>query len=693
MEKSGRDKENFLFNESTLPIIERLSEGIPGGFFIYHADGDEELIYINQAMLRIFGCSTEEEFRTHTGNSFRGIVHPDDLEDVERSIMKQIEVSQYNLDYVEYRIIRKDGTVRWVEDYGHFMSTHEYGDIFYVFIDDATERLTKRLSHLEEINGELRKAYAQVMQYKRAILHDAVAFFEVDLTKDEFITYAAQVVNGKVVGLFDSAGIPHFKKYSEYVDYWSRQIMENEVDKYREFFNLGRLGRCCEEGDVEQVFESWVIDVFGRKRLYRYTLLLGRNELTGDVIALSTTKDITDSMERQRLFEIAVKQANAASIARSTFLNNISHDIKTPLNGIIGYADLMLRHLGDQEKLREYIGKIKLSGKQLHTFLDKSLEITRIESGKAVLCESECHLIDILGEVEKTILPEARAKRIRFLVDKNHISHFSVIADCGHVKEILCQILDNAIKYTPEGGMVTLSLIELEEAPNGYAKYQFIIEDTGIGIKEDFLSRLFEPFEREKNSTQSGVFGGGLGLPIVKSLVEMMSGTIKATSRPGEGSTFTVSLIFRLQGQDSLVKPGSASDGGVDLTGKKILLVEDNEINREIEEELLSELGFVIDTAYDGAVAFQKVRDSSPGTYDVILMDIQMPVMDGYESARAIRALDDPKLASIPIIAVSANAFSEDQEKSLESGMNAHCPKPIDIQHLYDMITSVLLCA
>ncbi len=684
-------KSGLLIDGSTLPIIEQISEGIPGGFFVYHADEKEELIYFNQAMLRIFGCDTEEEFRILTGNSFKGIVHPDDLDKVETSIFEQIRESQYNLDYVEYRIVQKDGTVRWIEDYGHFMHTEEYGDIFYVFIDDATDRLSKRMAELEEINMELRKAYAQEVQYRKAILHDAAMFFEIDVTKDEFITSAAQVINGKIVELFGFAGIPHFRKYTDYVDYWARQIDVKDLDGYREFFDIGRLKECYEKGELEQTYDTWMVDVFGRRRLFQYTFLLGRSEITGNIIALSIAKDITEAAEHQRLFGIAMEQAKAADIARNTFLSSMSHDIKTPLNGIFGYTDLMLGHMDDWAKLKEYISKIRLSGKQLGKILDESLELTRMESGKAVLAETECNLADILGEVEKTVLPEAGIKGIHLLMDKSQIAHFCVMADALRVKEILCQLLDNAVKYTPEGGEVSLLAEEVQGPQKACAKYLFVIKDTGTGIKEEFRDRLFRPFERENDTTQSGVFGSGLGLTVVKNLVDMMGGSIQVESKAGAGSVFKVSLSFRLQRRETPLEAYSMLHGEeVSLSGRRILLVEDNEVNREIEEELLSDRGMVVDTAFDGAVALEKVQKSLPGTYDVVLMDIQMPVMDGYESAKAIRALDNPRLANIPIIAVSANTFSEDQEKSLEAGMNAHCPKPIDIENLYGMIVRVL---
>ncbi len=679
----------FQLNEYTLPIIERFADDIPGGFFIYHADGDEELIYFNRAMLRIFGCATKDEFVAHVKNSFKGIVHPDDLDEVEKSIVKQISSNQHKLDYVEYRIIQKDGTVRWIEDYGHFMHSEVYGDIFYVFIDDATDRLMKRLSDMEEINIELRRAYTQEEQFQRALLHDAAAFFEIDLETDEFTAPGAQLLGENITGIFDYKSIPRFKKHSEYVEYCAEHTIDNEKPLFLEFFDSGRLKKCYENGALEQVFDTWIKDAFGSERFFRFTLLLGRSEANGHTVALSIAKDITDAVKHRKLLEEAWKQAEIANVARNTFLNNISHDIKTPLNGILGYTDLMVRHIDNKEALLEYIEKIRLCSEQLNSIWDKTLEISNMESGKVVLKNEKCILSEILDEVEHKCGLKAEAKRLRFSSGGRSITHDLIIADRVHLRSILWQILDNAIKYTPEGGEITLSVSELQDAPKGSARYQFAVKDTGKGMHKEFLDKLFKPFERESNSTHSGVFGMGLGLPVAKNLVDLMGGSIHAESTPGKGSVFTVRLTFKLQEQE-VTEERPFDSKKADLSGKRILLVEDNEINREITEDFLNSMGFSVDTAVDGADALRKVKISSP--YDVILMDIQMPVMNGYESARAIRQLEDPALAGVPIIALSADAFAVSQEKSIEAGMNAHCPKPINVESLCNMISKILRC-
>ncbi|MCM1063239.1 MAG: ATP-binding protein [Eubacterium sp.] len=688
-----RQKDFFQnFDEKTIPLMELILEGMPGGFFIYHADGKEELIYANKAILRIFGCDTEAEFRELTGYTFRGMVYSGDLDSVEESIATQIANSVYDLDYVEYRIIQKDGSVRWIEDYGHFLHTEAYGDIFLVFIEDATDRMKQRMHRLERVNEELRSVNVRESQYKKAILYDAITFFEVDLSKDRFIGDALQLSEGKAYDLFEYMNPKPYAKYTDYIESCVRNVAPESLEEYREFFDIRRLIRCYETGGLEQTFEGWIMDAMGQKRLCFYILLLGKNEYTGDIVTLFVVKDITDQIEKQNLLQSALQRAETANLARSVFLSNMSHDIRTPLNAIIGYTELIRNHVMEPDRIDEYNKKIRISGEQLLAIVNESLEITRMESGKVNLVESECHLADLLAEVEKAVMVEINAKSLHFLLDRSGINRFAVVADHRRIKEILCQLLDNAVKYTDPGGNVSLTAEEVENDFPGYGTYRFIVEDNGIGISKEFIGSLFDPFKRESNTTQSGVPGTGLGLTVVKNMVDMMKGDIEVESEPGKGSRFTVSLRLRLQeGQES--NGATVSDSVVDqdfLKGKRVLLVEDNEINMEIAEELLTRQGFLVETAEDGSIGLEKVAHSEPGYYDLILMDIQMPVMDGHEAARKIRQLENRQLAQIPIIALSANAFAEDYQRSMDAGMNAHFPKPIDIHELRELIQTVL---
>ena len=376
-------KMDIVIDENTLPYVEGIADCMPGGFFIYYADDNEELIYFNRSMMRIFGCDTREEFLELTHNSFKGIVHPDDLEKVEKSIKEQVLENQYDMDYVEYRIIKKDGTVRWVEDYGHFTHSAMYGDVFYVFIEDATDRLEKRMAELEEMNEELRNAYDRESQYKKAIIQNAISFFEVNLSRDRFMTLAAPIADERKEPS-DFGGITPVTQYSRYVEIWENKVSEGEKASFRQFFDTERLIRCYHKGELEQVFEAWSTDTSGRRRLIRYAVLLGRQGYTGDIIALAVCTDITEHIERQNLLQIALRQAQSANIAKTAFLANMSHDIRTPLNAIVGYANLLLER-SDNPKVIDYVNKIKEAGEGLFSIVKESMEVTWAESGKAVL--------------------------------------------------------------------------------------------------------------------------------------------------------------------------------------------------------------------------------------------------------------------------------------------------------------------
>ncbi|MBO5163161.1 MAG: response regulator [Ruminococcus sp.] len=680
-----------ILNENTLPIIQSFCDDMPGGFFIYKAFGAGELIYVNKAVLRIFGCDTEQEFRELTGNMFKGLVHPDDYPKVDRSIQEQISGSSENLDYVEYRIIRKDGTVRYVEDYGKYITTSSYGGIFCVFINDATDRLRERMEELEKINARLKNTLSREYQYQKAILHNASLFFEANLTEDTFISSSGLSSSGSISDMFRSVNIPEYTRYSDVLGYVSKNVVKSDNEEFRRFFSIERLIGCYSNDEPEQVMECEITDRSGRERIFQFVALIGRNEYTDNIIALFVAKDITDISAKKRLFQMALKEANAANIARQTFLNNISHDIRTPLNSIIGYTELIKTNPKDTEKICHYLDNIKLSSVQLLKIVTESLELTYLESGKASLNKEECDLEELLCDVKKRIAPDAAAKNITLAFDKSRVRNFAVYADYLRLEEVLWQLLDNGVKYTGEGGNVVLRVEEDENAANGFGTFTFTVEDNGCGIEEELLGTIFEPFKRVENTTASGIFGSGLGLAVVKNIVDMMNGTISVKSSVNKGSVFSVTLTLKLQGvqrNSPDIKCGSSNENFME--GIRILLVEDNPVNLEIEKAMLEYCGCIVETAVNGREAVKKIRGISSKIYDIILMDIQMPVMDGYEAARQIRKLDDPNLADIPIIAVSANAFEDDREKSLESGMNAHFPKPIDITELRKLIGKIL---
>ena len=526
----------MTFDASTLSSIEPILEGMPGGLFIYCAGGGEELLYINSAVLRIFGCDTKEEFRRLTGYTFRGMVHPDDIDEVERSIQRQIANSIYDFDYVEYRIIQKDGSIRWIEDYGHFVHTEAYGDIFYVFIDDSTERLKNRMSELEKVNEELRATYARESQYRKAILYDAVSFFEVNLTKDEFLSAYIQMQDGQLKDFFEHAGIPRFEKYSDYVRFWMRDMDPDASEEYARYVDAGRLIECYGRGELEQTYDGWITDSLGGRHLYHYAFLLGRNDYTGDVITMAITKDMTEQVQKQNLLKSALNQAQTASIARNTFLQNMSHDIRTPLNAIIGFATIAASHIDNKDQVKDCLQKVLSSSNHLLSLINDILDMSRIESGKVQIKEQECNISELMHNLVNIIQPQVKAKQLELFIDTFEIVNEDVIADSLKMNQVFINLLSNAVKYTPAGGMVTFRISQKTTFRHGYGDYVFLVKDNGIGMAREFVDHIFEPFERESSTTKTGIQGTGLGMAITKNIVEMMGGTITVQSEKGKGS-------------------------------------------------------------------------------------------------------------------------------------------------------------
>ena len=399
-------------------------------------------------------------------------------------------------------------------------------------------------------------------------------------------------------------------------------------------------------------------------------------------------EEVQQEMEQKQTLSQALANANLAVRAKNTFLSNISHDMRTPLNAISGFTALAKRNLGNREAVENYLSQVETASRQLLDLIDKVLETTWLETNEAPAVEAACSLKSIVREICDFLQPQAEEKGIAFTVDLAGVEHDEVFSDQDMIHKLVMYLANNAVTYTKPGGRVSVTALERGELPGERGVYQLVIRDTGVGISKSFLERIFEPFSREQNTTLSGIHGIGLGLTIAKSIVDRMGGALEVKSEPGQGSTFTATLHLRRKLRQAA---GPAGEGLPSLgEGRRILLVEDNEINREIETELLQDAGFTIDEAVNGAIAVEKVRASMPGEYDLILMDIQMPVMDGWQAAQAIRALANPALAAIPIVALSANVFQSDINKSLDSGMEAHLTKPIDIPALMKTIERIL---
>ena len=384
----------------------------------------------------------------------------------------------------------------------------------------------------------------------------------------------------------------------------------------------------------------------------------------------------------------AVSAAESANRSKRDFLFNMSHDIRTPMNAIIGFTNLAEENIDDRGKLEDYLGKIMASSRHLLSLINDILDMSRIENGKVTIETVPVCITEQMELVKDVVHSDMESRELTYVEKTVDLRDVYVYADALHVNRVLINILSNAVKFTPKGGTITFTIRERKSEKAGYAYYDFIIADTGIGMSREFLGHIYEQFAREKTSTVSHTQGTGLGMSITKSLVDLMGGDISVESELGKGSVFTVTLEFRQTTEDMVHVNTSRMETGtvMNLRGRRVLVAEDNELNLEIAVTLLENMGLEVETASDGSEALEKVKEHDALYYDLILMDIQMPMMNGYEAARAIRALDDPEKADTPIIAMTANAFDEDRANAYEAGMNAHIAKPVDVTVLSETI-------
>ena len=466
-------------------------------------------------------------------------------------------------------------------------------------------------------------------------------------------------------------------------------IAEPFVQKYIDFFDIQTMAaRLHNKESMSSEFKlkegSWFL-----------SMVVPQNyDKNGNVTSvLIANRDVTDEKMRELRQEEELREAKlkaeCANKAKSSFLFNMSHDIRTPMNAILGYAQLMENELNGKDipEVLEHLEKLQQSGNLLLSIINNVLDMARIESGRMEIDENYCRIEDVWKSLFAVFDEKARKKNISLHYTMN-VEHEHVLTDVTKVKEILVNILSNAIKYTPAGGSVMVYVDELPCDESGYMIVRIRISDTGIGMSQDYLTKIFEAFTREKNTTKSKIAGTGLGMSIVKNYVDLLGGTIDVESELGKGSTFTVTLKHRIADERYYVKkhieePGT---GNEILEGRNILLAEDNDLNAEIAEAILERAGLRIERVENGIQCVNRILKMPAGTYDMIFMDIQMPQMDGYKATQTIRNLPDKDKACIPIIAMTANAFAEDKKKTMEAGMNAHLSKPLNVPELMDTI-------
>lgn len=784
--------------------LETLFTTMDCGVMLHTLDGSQ-IIRINRAALKILGYPSVEAMKKDGFNLIAQSVLDEDKPKLREKIMSLKEPG--DAADIEYRVRHKDGKMLYVM--GNIKLIKEKGKLFYQrYLLDCTAQKFRQDKELKE--AETRQ---MALIYALCIEYNLVCHFDLETGKGKMLRVN---VSGK------SSLKPIFSGKLSLESTMERYINTRVHEEDRELFR-----RFVSRKNLEQTLSDKLICSLNYRIVRDGQTLYcqikasraGEWNKTHDVVIglRSIDEETRGDREKNALLEDALAQANRANKAKSTFLSNMSHDIRTPMNAIIGFTTLALTRIDRKEQVEEYLKKIMTSGNHLLSLINDVLDMSHIESGKIRLEEDSCCLPDILHNLHNIIQGNVQAKQQHIYIDVENIRHENVLCDRLRLNQVLLNLLSNAVKYTGAGGTIHVKIMEKDGAPAGFGNYEFRIKDTGIGMSEEFVSRIFDPFERERNSTLSGVQGTGLGMAITKNIVDLMNGTITVKSKRGEGTECVVCLPMRLDegerksqeipelknlralvvdnnltgcsnvasmlgqtglcaewaqsaeeavlltrqavkqndpysvyiidsqlsdanaietvrqirrelGEQSAVIVLSSYDwpeieeeakqagvtafcskplffselhkclSGAVNAGKSaelpspqpgpvshaghILLVEDNELNQEIAVAILEEAGFTVDVADNGQIAVEKVRSSEPGHFQAVLMDIQMPVMNGYEAAKLIRKLDNKKLSSIPIIATTANAFEEDKKEALRCGMNGHIAKPIEVQTL-----------
>ena len=803
----------FELNEQTLSVIEEIGGHMPGGFFIYQAETPEKLLYVNKAAINIFGCADLEDFKELTGYTFKGMVHPDDYQRISDSIVQQIGTNKDQMDYTEYRIIRKDGAVRWVDDYGHYTETKSYGGIYVVFISDITEKVLSQEKHQKDLDSMI-----------TAMASDYRSVYHVDIDADDAVCYRADPNDPNQP--LEGTHFPYLKWIREYGDLY---VDEEYRENFRSFSNPDNIRAALATRDIiayRYLARRDGTDYYEMLRMAGVRHPKDRDDNIVHAIGLGFTDidaEMRESLAKNRALSEALKAAEEANIAKTAFLSNMSHEIRTPMNAIIGLDSLALQNEAIPSETREYLEKIGESAHHLLGLINDILDMSRIESGRLVIRKEEFSFRNMLEQINTMVMSQCEEKGLNYECRViGGVSDF-YIGDDMKLKQVLINILSNAIKFTDAPGGVMLT-VERINVFGDHSTIKFCIKDTGIGMDKEFIPKIFDAFTQEDSSRNNKYGSTGLGMAITKNIVELMNGTISVESEKGVGTEFTVIITLnnsnrqgpatyvidpkdmrilvvddeeiaaehaRIVLDEAGIKADTCYDGqtamnmlevqhakhepynlvlldwkmpemdgvelareirkrydrettviiltsfnwdeimeeavhsGVDsflakplfasnvldeferiarknnmslykekkradLKGRHILMAEDVFINAEIMKQIILSKEAEIDHAENGKIVLNMFEESTVGYYDAILMDVRMPEMDGLEATAAIRSLDRLDAKTIPIIALTANAFDEDVQRSLQVGMDAHLSKPVDPEHLYQTLEELI---
>lgn len=620
-----------------------------------------------------------------TFSTFLEEVHPEDREKVAEAFYQTIEDTNCDSFFdVEFRARIQESVYHWVHSAGQLLRREDgTPDIFYGIQSDINEKKTSQ----DELHRQL--------EIVNTLSRDYLNVYLLNLKKDK-----AKVIKLDGYKLEGKLERDVIYSYSEVIrDYLGERVSQNDRERAVAAFSIDTITN--ELAEKEEYTVTYRIQEKGE--IHTYQAKFARLEWTEEkrnnvIVGFSNIDHLVEEEEKQRhILEDALNAAQNASYAKTTFLNNMSHDIRTPMNAIMGFSRLATQNIENPELVQNYLRKIESSSNHLLSLINDVLDMSRIESGKITLEEQPHSLKEIWQDVQTIVDANLRDKQLKLIIHTDNIRQDVVICDKLRLQQVFLNLIGNAIKFTEPGGKITFSVKQREVQRKGYVSYKFRISDTGIGISEEFLPHVFTAFSRERSSKVRTVQGTGLGLAITQNIVDMMGGIITVKSKLGEGTTFRVMLDFKIPDEDyASCEAIEASENESDhfdekiITGKRILLVEDNELNQEIAVALLGQAGALVETVSDGIEAVERIKSAETVEFDLILMDIQMPEMDGYEATRRIRNMEDNPMKDIPIVAMTANAFEEDKNTALASGMNGHVAKPIEVGKLMKMMQRLL---